>query len=160
MGGGRRQLLRITTLPSSKANRLTAAQASHLSQSGSPVLCRVPASCTREPQHRRKTCKPANLSAQSSLVVVLRGLTPRLHLTYTGCCKLSPGAHSSLLSSLTVVPPNSGSSTVSPAFTDTGITSPLRLRLPGPTATTRPSLICTTRRHVLAGAICYNSRFI
>ena len=46
------------------------------------------------------------------------------------------------LPSFTGTPPNSGSSTLSPALTPTGISSPVRDLRPGPTATTDPSLIC------------------
>ena len=59
-------------------------------------------------------------------------------------------AHS-LPSSLTVVPPYSGRSTLSPSFTLTGMGAPsCRLRRPGPVATTLPSLICgNTPKHTL-----------
>ena len=62
------------------------------------------------------------------------------------------GAHS-FSSSLTGVPPYSGSSTFWPSLTLTGMSSPFcRLRLPGPVATTTPSLICRNQ----SGQTCAN----
>lgn len=56
--------------------------------------------------------------------------------------RMSNQTHS-LSPSLTAEPPYSGNSTESPSFTLVGITSPSFVLSPGPTATTRASLICT-----------------
>lgn len=54
-----------------------------------------------------------------------------------------PGSFTySLLSILTMAPPYSGSRTLSPSLTLTGMSAPSRVWRPGPTATTTPSFTC------------------
>jgi len=78
---------------------------------------------------------------RAAAVGVLRHKPKRSHtLTST-----PTATHSFVLSSssLTLMPPNSGSSTLSPSFTLTGTREPSSVRRPGPVASTMPSFTLT-----------------
>ncbi len=64
----------------------------------------------------------------------------QLYLPIFARISSSRNRNSSLSPSFIDVPPYSGSKTLSPAATLTGIACPSRLNLPGPTASTSPSL--------------------
>jgi hypothetical protein len=77
---------------------------------------------------------------QSMLLLLLQAGT--LLPTVLGCQAFCNPCPHSLLSILIKLPPYSGRRTLSPSLTPVGMSSPACVRLPGPTASTTPSLTC------------------